>query len=69
MTRGFVNALGTITFISKRVEDVLGYLPQDLVGHPVTALLGKEGSMVALEHLVAARWSVPLRRVSISSFS
>ena len=46
-----LNALGTITFISKRVEDVLGYLPQDLVGHPMTALLGKEGSMVALEHL------------------
>jgi PAS domain S-box-containing protein len=46
-----LDALGIITFISKRVESLLGYRPQDLVGHPVTILLGKEGSMVALEHL------------------
>ncbi len=46
-----LDALGTITFISKRVESLLGYQPQDLIGRPVTALLGKEGSMVALENL------------------
>jgi len=46
-----LDALGVITFISKRVESLLGYKPQDLIGRPVTTLLGKEGSMVALEHL------------------
>lgn len=46
-----LDMLGTITFISKRVESLLGYQPQSLIGHPVTTLLGKEGSMVALEYL------------------
>jgi len=49
-----IDALGTITFISKRVESLLGYAPQDLVGKPIAVLLGKEGSMVALEHLQRA---------------
>jgi PAS domain S-box-containing protein len=46
-----LDALGAITFISKRVESLLGYQPHDLIGRPITVLLGKEGSMVALEHL------------------
>lgn len=46
-----IDALGVITFISKRVESMLGYSPQSLVGQPIAVLLGKEGSMVALEHL------------------
>ncbi len=46
-----IDALGVITFISKRVESLLGYSPQELVGKPIAVLLGKEGSMVALEHL------------------
>jgi PAS domain S-box-containing protein len=46
-----LDALGTITFISKRVESLLGYPPQDLIGKPMAVLLGKEGSMVALDSL------------------
>ncbi len=46
-----LDILGTITFISQRVHTLLGYQPQDLIGRPITVLLGKEGSMVALEHL------------------
>lgn len=46
-----LDMLGTITFISRRAETLLGIQPHDLVGRPITTLLGKEGSMVALEHL------------------
>ncbi len=42
---------GLLTFVSKRVETILGYAPAALTGRPVLALLGEAGGGVAMEHL------------------